>query len=269
MAPIERLRFEALGSSCELLSVGGPRQLLESGAGWVLEMHGRLTRFDRSSELCAFNRGAGRWQPLSPELEALLRAALKAHRASGGLVHAAVLHQLEAAGYTRPLRLGPTVVTLAEPQPMPPLDEVLELRRGRGRLRPGWGVDLGGLAKGWLADRLCPRLGDSAVANLGGDLFAAGPGPDGQGWPVGLGEVTVLLRDMGAATSGTRRRAWVGAHHLIDPRTGLPARSDLEEVSVVASSALLAEELAKTALLLGRRDAPAHLASRALGWRLA
>jgi thiamine biosynthesis lipoprotein len=130
-------------------------------------------------------------------------------------------------------------------------------------------VDLGGIAKGWLADRVADRLGDSALVNLCGDLFARGGGETGEGWPVGFGDRTLLLKDMGAATSGTTKRAWVGGHHLIDPRTGLPAQSDLREVSVLASTATDAEIYAKVALLLGSRDAPKWLESRSPGWSLA
>ena len=57
-----------------------------------------------------------------------------------------------------------------------------------------------------------------------------------------MGGETVLLIDMGAATSGTRRRSWgEGLHHLIDPRTGLPSRTDLSEVSVIARTGADAE----------------------------
>jgi thiamine biosynthesis lipoprotein len=57
-------------------------------------------------------------------------------------------------------------------------------------------------------------------------------------------------------------------HHLIDPRSGLPARTGLEEVSVVASSGFEAEVVAKTALLLGPDLAPTYCAAHALAWRL-
>jgi thiamine biosynthesis lipoprotein len=76
------------------------------------------------------------------------------------------------------------------------------------------------------------------------------------------------LKEVGAATSGTTKRAWAGGHHLIDPRTGLPAVSDLSEVSVHAPTATDAEIFAKVALLLGSRDAPAWLGPRSQGWSL-
>jgi thiamine biosynthesis lipoprotein len=268
---LRELRFEALGATCHLLGVGVDARRLWRGRAWVEAMHRRLSRFLPGSELSRLNASAGDWARVSTDLEALLRAALDAWRSSGGLVNAAVLEGVLATGYTRPLRLGPTAPGAAGP--VAPLPDVLEVRRGRARLRSGAGVDLGGLAKGWMADRLAPWLGSNSLANLGGDLVARGSGPAGDGWPVAVGGVTLLLRDQGAATSSTRRRRWRRdgrlLHHLIDPRTGQPAWSGLSEVSVVAPSALEAEVCAKTALLLGPAAAPAYLAAAAQGWWLA
>jgi thiamine biosynthesis lipoprotein len=231
-------------------------------------MHDRLTRFTDTSELSRFNASAGRWTPVTPLLESLLRESLRAHEISGGLVNVAVLPALLAAGYTRTFGDGPTAVTISAVPPS--LPEVLEVREGEARLRYAASIDLGGIAKGWLADRLAADLGENVLVNLCGDLCARGGGEKGDGWPVGMGDETVLLHDMGAATSGTRKRAWgEWLHHLIDPRTGMPSRMDLNEVSVLAKTGADAEIFAKTALLLGSADAPAYLRSHgALGWRL-
>jgi len=271
--PPDEARFESLGSACHLLGVGLERGRLAWATAWVAERHDRFSRFEPDSELSRFNAAGGRWVDVSPELEGLLWAALEAHRLSGGLVHAGVLGSMLAIGYTRPLRLGPTAATLAGATPPPALPDMLEVAPGRARIRPGTGIDLGGIAKGWLADRLAGELGENCLVNLGGDLFARGAGPDGAGWPVAFGPTTILLRDQGAATSGVGRRAWVDGgdalHHLIDPRTGRPARTDLTRVSVVALTAAEAEVHAKAALLLGAAGATAYLATNALGWSLA
>lgn len=221
-------------------------------------MHDRLTRFDPHSELSRLNAAAGSWIEVGPELEALLRASLDAFVASGGLVHVGVLPALLAAGYTRDFAVGQTAPT-GDVVIAPPLPDMLEVAPGRARLRRGTAIDLGGIAKGWLADRAVERIGGNCLANFAGDLRARGPGPEGDGWPVGFGTTTVLLRELGAATSGTNGRRWgPKLHHLIDPRTGRPADTDLVEVSVLAPTGLEAEVLAKTALLLGR-DAGARL----------
>ena len=259
-------RFEALGGRCELYSVDAGRPADLAGVrAWVHAMHDRLTRFSPDSELSRLNAAAGRWVEVSAALAALLHASLDAHAASGGLVHVGVLPALLAAGYTRDFAEGQTPGTgeIRIPHPLP---DMLEVEPGRARLREGTAIDLGGIAKGWLADRAVERIGPNSLANFAGDLRARGPGPDGAGWPIGFGETTVLLRDLGAATSGTGGRRWgERSHHLIDPRTGLPAETDLVEVSVLAPSGVEAEVLAKTGLLLGRERGARFLDGRSLG----
>jgi thiamine biosynthesis lipoprotein len=263
---MERLTFDALGGECELYGVGIDAAALKRAQAWTLRMHDRLTRFERGSELSRLNASPGRWLAVSPELEALLRESLRAFDVSDGLVNVAVLPALLAAGYTRDFEAGPTASTAA-PR-IRPLPEVLQLRSGEAQLAAGAALDLGGIAKGWLADRLAKDLGDNVLVNLCGDLYARGDGTTGEGWPVGFGDRTLLLEDMGAATSGTTKRAWAGGHHLIDPRTGLPARSDLTEVSVLAETAVDAEIYAKVALLLGSGGAAKWLEGRSPGWSL-
>lgn len=267
-ARVESHHFEALGTNCSLFAVGQPHGRLLVGEFWVRRMGARLTRFSPDSELSKLNASAGQWIEISGDLERVLRAALHADQLSSGLVNVAVLPSMLAVGYTRPLSEGATVATLDGVGPLPRLTDVLEIREGEARVEPGSGIDLGGIAKGWMADRLCKLLGPNAVANLGGDLRAAGPGPRGEGWPVGLGGVTLMLRDQGAATSSVRRRRWGDVHHLIDPRSGLPAKTGLEEVSVVASSGFAAEVIAKTALLLGPEFAPTYCSTHAMAWWL-
>jgi len=240
---MRRNDFEAMGTTCSLIGDAD----LDAGERWVHALAARITRFDESSELSRLNSSCGRWVDVSDELEQMLRASLHAYEVSGGLVNVAVLPSMLAIGYTRPLRQGWGSPSPESAQPLPDLRAVLGVRQGRARtLTP---IDLGGIAKGWMADRLCEILGGQVLVNLGGDLFARGE------WPVEVGGTTYLLRNLGAATSSTRKRRSGEMHHLIDPRTGLPANAEIEEVSVVASTALEAEILAKTMLIGGRAAA--------------
>lgn len=267
-AAVESHHFAALGTSCTLFAAGRSRAALLEAESWVRRLGARLTRFTADSELSQLNAAAGRWFEIGDDLEALLRASLRAHEMSNGLVNIAVMPSMMAIGYTRPLSEGATVATLDEARPLRPLPDVLNVRRGEARVERGTALDLGGIAKGWMADRLCESLGVNALANLGGDLRGVGPGPDGNGWPVAVAGATLLLRAQGAATSSVRRRRWGEIHHLIDPRTGLPARTGLAEVSVVAAGGFEAEVVAKTALLVGPDLAPAYCAAHALAWWL-
>ena len=267
-AAVQVHHFEAMGTSCSLFAVNQPRGRLLEGEFWVRRLSAGMTRFNTDSELSRLNACAGKWMEVSDDLESILRSALSAYAMSAGLVNVAVLPSMHAIGYTRPLAEGPSVATLDGARPLRPLPEVLEVRDREAMVAFGSGLDLGGVAKGWMADRLAQELGPNAVANLGGDLSAVGLGPRGDGWPVGVAGQTLMLRDQGAATSSVRRRRWGGLHHLIDPRSGLPAISGLEEVSVVAASGFEAEVVAKTALLLGPAVGPAYCAAHAMAWWL-
>jgi thiamine biosynthesis lipoprotein len=258
--------FSALGSTCELLALGVAQAALERCEQRVREEEARFTRFVKDSELARLNAGDGRYVPVSPEMFAMLEAALWAYQESGGLVNAAILPALAAAGYDRPFRQGLTPPGSSEPMQVPGLSEVLILD-GNTRsvaLAPGAALDLGGIAKGALADLLIDELGDDAVCNLGGDVRVRGNGPEGDGWHIGLCDRSaVAVRDGAVCTSGTTRRRWgQSMHHLIDPKTGMPVRTDLAEVSVITDFALRGEVYAKCAMLLGASAGLAFLESR-------
>jgi len=258
--------FSALGSTCELLALGVGQAALERCEQRVREEEARFTRFVQDSELARLNAGDGRYVPVSPEMFAMLEAALWAYEESGGLVNAAILPALRAAGYDRPFGQGLSSPGSSHPMQVPGLPEVLILDATTRSvaLAPGAALDLGGIAKGALADLLIDELGDDAVCNLGGDVRVRGTGPEGDGWHIGLCDRSaVAVRDGAVCTSGTTRRRWgQSMHHLIDPKTGMPVRTDLAEVSVITDFALRGEVYAKCAMLLGASAGLAFLESR-------
>ena len=264
--------FSALGSTCELLALGVGQAALERCENRVREEEARFTRFVVDSELARLNAGDGRYVPVSPEMFAMLEAALWAYQESAGLVNAAILPALTAAGYDRPFRQGLTQPASTEPMHVPGLPEVLILD-GTTRsvaLAPGAALDLGGIAKGALADLLIDELGEDALCNLGGDVRVRGKGPEGDGWHIGLCDRSaVAVRDGAVCTSGTTRRRWgQSMHHLIDPTTGMPVKTDLAEVSVITDFALRGEVYAKCAMLLGASAGLAFLESRRVRYAL-
>ncbi|MFI5005156.1 MAG: FAD:protein FMN transferase, partial [Solirubrobacterales bacterium] len=126
-------------------------------------------------------------------------------------------------------------------------------------------LDTGGTGKGLCADALAHRLAGYTrfVVDCGGDLTIGGVGAQLEPYEVEIehpltGEAirTVRVAAGGVATSGLNVRVWRTpqggfAHHLLDPSTGLPAWTGLIGVTALAPTALEAETLAKTALLLG------------------
>lgn len=143
------------------------------------------------------------------------------------------------------------------------------------RLPAGVRLDLGGVAKGWAADEAANRLAQlgPCIVNAGGDIAVRGPALEAYHWLVGImapsftsegegeevEEETQLellsIESGGLATSGRDYRRWKQdgkwKHHIIDPRTGAPAETDVMTATVVAPTACLAEVGAKMAFLLG------------------
>jgi thiamine biosynthesis lipoprotein len=255
-----------MGSSCELASMSVGQAELARCEREVREAEACLTRFLPDSELVRFNASNGGFVPVSALLYSMLEAALWAYQESNGLVNAAVLPALLGCGYDRPFAQGLVEPAFIDAKQLPTLPDVLVLnpRTRSAALAPGSALDLGGIAKGALADRLIAELGDDGLCNLGGDLRVRGAGPEGDGWHIALCDGTVIAVTAGAVcTSGVTRRRWGRSmHHLIDPRRGLPAVSTVGEVSVVTDTGLGGEVYAKCALLLGASDGPAFLKKR-------
>jgi thiamine biosynthesis lipoprotein len=254
------------GARCEVIVCDGNQDDASAVVADTYAFERQLTRFDARSELSRFNAAPGTRISVSPLFAELLHVCLDAYALSDGLVNVACLPALIAAGYDRTItevRRHPTQRTPSTPRrEMPALPDVLEVGNTWARIAPGCAIDLGGVGKGWLADRLCERF-DNAAINLGGDVRTRGAGPNGAGWAVALcsGRV-VTVGDAGIATSGTSGRRWPGGHHLIDPRTAAPARTDISAISVIAPTALHAETLAKGACLLGIGAADSWLEAR-------
>ncbi|MFI6344193.1 FAD:protein FMN transferase [Streptomyces sp. NPDC050560] len=265
--PVNRHHCTVFTCEVTLACCGEPETPFPVVERWLRDLERRFSRFRQDSEISRLNRSRGRWCEISPEMYLLLAHALNAAVLSEGLVNIAVLPRLLAAGYVGswpfPLPTGGPLPVLPPEEPVLPLTTVLELTRTRARLLPGQTLDIGALAKGVWADDAIHRLGPDSAAELGGDVSCRGPGPTGEGWPIALPDAEVLLvRDGAVATSGTAKRRWgTGLHHLIDPRTGRPSRSDIARATVVATSGSCAEWVS-TALVVGGSPVIGRLADR-------
>lgn len=260
---IHRRAFRAMGTDVELLldaDVPAPRaaEAFAAAEREIARLQSRLSRFEPGSELSRLN-DAGRLDA-GPELFAVVTAALEARACTRGRFDPTVLDAVVAAGYDRSFELVEPEAADARYSAAPCGGGVtLDHRRSRITLEPGVRLDLGGIAKGWAADRVLGQLASHgpALVNLGGDIAAAG-----REWPVGVetprGALTVAIDAGGIATTGRDRRHWRRGgeerHHLIDPATGAPARGDLLTVTAVAPTAVEAEVRATALFLAGSAE---------------
>lgn len=248
----------------------------------------RLSRFRPTSELAQVNAQAGQWTTVSTVFWRILTRALQLSQATNGLFDPTILNAVEATGYDRDFveltqtTTGRAIKSLAltadrlqgcwQAVELDPAQHGVRLPRA-GRL------DFGGIAKGATAQQAVAFLSHwgPCLVDAGGDLVA-GDAPNGwPGWLVAIASPTVAdepeqdlaqiwLKNSALATSGIDYRRWQqgqsNRHHLIDPRTGAPATTDLLTVSVLAADATVAEAWAKAALIVGAQAGGALLQER-------
>ena len=227
------------------------------------ETERRFSRFREDSELSVLNRATGP-VVVSPELLELLLVAREHAAETAGLFDASVGSALLAAGYDRSFWPGTLDREQRGPARPDSRDALAIDERTRRVTRPaGVQLDFGGFLKGRTVDRAAARMPGLGAVDAGGDAMLRGAGLDGDGWLVDVEDpfderatlVTLRVRDRAVATSAANRRSWrIGgelAHHLIDPRTHAPSRSDLAQVTVLAPTAERADVMAKVVFLLG------------------
>jgi thiamine biosynthesis lipoprotein len=241
------------------------------------------SRFRPDSDLTRVNAAAGRSVRVGELLLDAIEVALRAAALTAGIVDPTIGRALILAGYDRDFAMlaharARLVATRVEGWQTVSVDRT----RSEVRIPAGVRLDLGSTAKALAADRAATGAaaaapGAGVLVNLGGDIAVGGPAHPG-GWRVRVADdhrapadapaQTLMITGGGLATSSTTVRRWgAGAHHLIDPRTGLPAVSPWRTVSVAAGTCVDANIAATAAIVLGE-NAPAWLEARGLPARL-
>jgi thiamine biosynthesis lipoprotein len=273
--PVAERRWRAMGTDVHVIVVGGsdPDALVGRAVARIEELESRWSRFRPESEVSALNAAAGQWVTVSGDTVRLVERAIEAWRLTGGAVDATVLGAVIDAGYDRSFddiagTDRPSVPSRA--LLLACTDIEIDRPAGAVRLPEGTGFDPGGIGKGLAADVVTAEMSEAGASgvcvNMGGDLRVWGEGPDGEAWTIEvehpwLQEAMMLvgLAHGAIATSTTLRRTWrmdgERRHHLIDPATGEPSDTDLNQATVIAPEAWMAEVLAKAVLLRGSERA--------------
>jgi thiamine biosynthesis lipoprotein len=271
----------ALGTFASLL-VTDPGRLEQAWAlftGELVAIDVACSRFRSDSELWHVNHAWGCPVQVSPLLAEALATALTAARLTDGDVDPTCGQSLARLGYNQDFAQARQRTGGPAPSPAPaPGWRTVDFDPDRRVVRVPDGVmlDLGATAKALAADRAATRIAAAAgcgvLVNLGGDIRVAGE-PPAAGWHVGVIDDavfethgpghepggSVMIRDGGLATSSTMVRSWrrggMSLHHIIVPRTGLPADSCWRAVSVAAATCVDANTASTAAILRGERAA--------------
>jgi thiamine biosynthesis lipoprotein len=267
--------FQAMNSNC--LIAGVAEKDARNVQKWIGEMERRLSRFCSNSELTAINAAPGRYVPVSAEVYEVIQAAMEAYSETEGLFTPFLGNTLCSWGYDRSFEhidretarevtglplTGNLLVT-------PFVNLATDLGRYSVCCSVGGALDLGGIAKGWLAQRageVLQNMGrEAGLIDAGGDIVLWGKDPIHEVWGIGIANPFTMEDDIAdlwfhssasIATSSAIKRSWrlkgrKTAHHIIDPRIQQSAQSDLSQVTVICNELAWAEIYAKCVLILG------------------
>lgn len=249
-----------------------PQHVLDAVVERCRSFEQTLSRTIPTSDIGRINAAAGAPVEVAPETAELIARALEYCQASGGLFDITIgavsslwdfkqgvvptQEQIEAAllhvGYAC-VEVDDQTVILADPQAM---------------------LDLGGIAKGYVADVLVAQLADAGVTsgyvNLGGNVKVLGTKPDGSPWRVGIRDphidasdtdsiARVSLEGGSVVTSGLYERRFekdgTAYWHILDPRTGYPVQSDLVSATIVSEQSIDGDSLTKPLFMMGQEQA--------------
>jgi FAD:protein FMN transferase len=253
--------FAAMGTRVELHieTEHDPTEAFETAELEFERLEQVMSRFRPDSELSRLNHEG--MLDASPDLADVVELALEARESTGGRFDPTVHDAVVGAGYDR--TFGELPEDTFEPAGGARCCGHVRIEGTTIHLGRDVRLDLGGIGKGYAAERVAAVVSVTGpcLVNAGGDIALRGVPEDGC-WPVAVEDGPTLgLTRGGLATSGIDRRRWrrggVEQHHVIDPATGRPAVTDLVRVTAFADSAVEAEVLAKSLLLMGRREAAA------------
>lgn len=233
------------------------------------------SRTVKTSDIARLNAANGEAVTVDADTAALLRTAVEqTARTAAFDVTTATLTDLWKSAAARGAL--PTEGELAAALDTVGADKLV-LDGTRVTLTDGAGVDLGGIAKGRIADEAAAILLEggchSALIDLGGNIVAVGAHPNGDPFTVGIAHptkdnalaATVAVTNGAVVTSGSYQRGYeiggVWYSHILDPKTGQPVQNDLLSVTILAASACEADALSTACFVMGYEAARAFVDS--------
>lgn len=253
------------------LSAYGPHgeKAVEEAAKELYRLDALWSVTASGSEIARLN-AAGEGE-LSPDSAALLERALTLCQDTGGLFDCTIYPLVELWGFSTDAPHVPADKDIADILPLV-TSATVELEEGQVRLGPGQKIDLGGIAKGFASARVMEIFRShgvrSGIVTLGGNIQTLGSKVDGSPWRIGirdpLGDASSYLgvldtQGKAVITSGGYERYFEEDGeiyiHILDPRTGRPAQSDLLSATIISPDGTLADALSTATYIMGSQAA--------------
>ena len=237
----------------------------------INELDEMLSTGKETSEVSRLNRSGE--AVLSPTVANLVKRSLDIYKKTDGLFDITIYPLMELWGFPTKNYKVPSEKEIEEKLKLVGSDKIdfNEETRKISFKNKGMEIDFGGIGKGYITDELVKILTDekveSAIINLGGNVFGFRKKPDGSLWNIAIRDpnepdkymAAIRLEDSAVITSGGYERYFeengIIYHHILDPRTGKPSESGLKSVSIISKDGTLADALSTSLFIMGEEKA--------------
>ena len=244
------------------------KEAIEAARDELYRYDALLSTTNENSDIYKVNNNE--YQEVSAETAEIIEKSLKISELTEGSLDITIYPVVELWGFTGGNYRVPSESEVEEALNFVGFDKISLQGNNVIKDDPKVQIDLGATAKGYIGDKVAEAIKNagcnSAVLSIGGNVVTVGTKPDGKDFNVGItwtdGKeicATVSLKDMSAVTSGTYQRNFtengVFYHHIIDPKTGYPAQSDIGSVTIFTSNGLVADGLSTAFFVMGSEKA--------------
>ena len=242
-------------------------ELLDQGLELCETYEKMLSRTIEGSDVWNINHAEGKTVTVSPETAEILRTAVQVSEMSGGAFDVTIAPVSTLWNFTSEEKKIPDAQAIAEAAKLVDYRRIT-IEGDNVTLPAGMMIDLGGIAKGYIADAVKAKLMEagieSAILSFGGNVVAIGLKPNGSPWRVGIQDIdkptgTTMMVSLNyggsTVTSGIYERGFtedgVTYHHILDSETGWPVQNELASVTIFSESSMMGDALSTTVFALG------------------
>ena len=260
----------AVGYACDTvvtITAYAPQKTVDDAMALCAEYESVLSKTAKDSDVWTLNHAEGAPVAVRDETVAVLRLALEIGEASGGAFDVTIAPLSGLWDFRAEQPSVPDAELLSEAAKRVDYKNVA-IDGGTVMLQNGAEIDLGGVAKGYIADRVAEYLLSCGVTgfcvNMGGNVVTHGTKPNGASWTIGIrdpngtpqqSEEVLSLEDAAVVTSGNYERFFlldgVRYHHVLDPKTGMPIQNGLASVTIIGTRSALCDALSTACFVLG------------------
>ncbi len=260
----------AVGIACDTvvtITAYAPQETVDGTLRICADYEALLSKTIEGSDVWNLNHADGNPVEVHPETAELIRLAIEVGKASEGAFDITIAPVSALWDFTA------DDPVLPDPEALHAAAARVDYRNiavdgNTVTLKNNAEIDLGGIAKGYIADRVADYLHEqgvtSACINMGGNVLTIGTKPDGTPWTIGIRDPNgtpdrsaevLKLGSAAVVTSGNYERFFelegVRYHHILDPKTGMPVSNGLASVTIIGTRSDLCDALSTACFVLG------------------